>query len=281
MLQNDIIIRKVTRSDVDGLVKLYEEVWPDTDYNKKDKANFILNESTGVSYCAELDGQLVGSRTSFFQNLFWGEKRLKSVQVGDSCVHSSCRGKGLFTKMNQAFLKDFFSTDVAGELIFNISVYASRKAYEKLGWHYIESLMAMRKFPHPLQTMWRAKMNPRNLGTPIVWNKENVVKDLDEELLQKREQKFQERICLHIKYDANTFKWRLKSKNGIKVFTNALGAIVYKTGNRGKLIEILVGEVFLYSYSLNNLRRIIKSLAATIRPDIISVWVSEGHPLKS
>lgn len=64
-MNEEFIIRKVVENDMENLVKLYDEVWSDVDMDFKDKANFVLRESTGVSYCAEKEGRLVGSRTSF------------------------------------------------------------------------------------------------------------------------------------------------------------------------------------------------------------------------
>ena len=146
-MDNQIIIRKVTPADLSQLTVLYERVWPHVSYDKRGKAEFVIKDSEGVSYCAERNGEIVGSRTSFYVDMHYGQRPVKCVQFGDSCVDASCRGQGLFLKMNQSFLKDFFQD---GELVYNISVFASRKAYEKLGWKYIESLMVLRKFVRPL-----------------------------------------------------------------------------------------------------------------------------------
>ena len=140
--------------------------------------------------------------------------------------------------------------------------------------------MALRKFPNLIQVVWHAKLNPRNLSQPIVWDRESIIKQIGIDLLGKREEFFSKTPLLHVRYDAETFSWRMKSNNGIKVFIDDFGAIVYKIGKRKEIVEVLIGEVFLKSYSKNNLRQIIKKLSSSLHPDIISVWVSEGHPLR-
>jgi len=275
---NDVIIRKVQPSDFDGLVSLYDRVWPDVNYNKKDKANFVLNESDGVCYCAEKAGTIVGSRTSFHVKMFFGNRPLNCLQLADSCIDSSCRGQGLFLKMNKAFLNDFFPT---GDLIYNISVIASKNAYEKLGWKYIESLMVLRKFVNPIKTILKLKFNIKKLSTPIVWESGGADLSIPPELLFVREKMISDACNLHIKYDEQNISWRLKSQNGIKVFRNKeLGCIIYKLGHRGNVVEALIGETFLYTYNNNNFKSLMKSFSHFVNADILSVWISEGHPLK-
>ena len=277
-----ILVRKVNTEDFSALVNLYEEVWPDVDYDKERKANFIVRESHGINYCAEDGGRLVGSRTSCPINLFYGKNRLNTVQIGDSCVHPSCRGKGLFLKMNEAFLKDFFSNENKGELIFNISVYASRKAYEKLGWRYIESLMALRKFSRPFKTFANIGFNPKRLFAPIRWDKRNDVIDIDNVLLESRERFLRKNDILHVNYDKDTFEWRMKSESGIKQFSDCkLGCIIYKIGYRGTIREVEIGEVFLYEYTQHNFKELLKQFSKKFHPDILTALISEGHPLKS
>lgn len=277
----NFVIRKVIPSDFDKLVSLYDGVWADVDYDKRKKANFILRESIGIHYCAEADGQIVGSRTSCFQNMYCGKKKLICVQIGDSCVRKDFRGRGLFIKMNQAFLNDFFSEDNKGELIYNISVFASRKAYEKLGWNYIKSLMALRQLARPFHIAWCTKLRLKHLSVPIKWDKINDDVNIDPVLLQKREELLSNGNLLHICYDENTLKWRMKSKSGIRQFSvNGLGSIIFKRGKRGQLIDIEIGEIFLYDYSKRNLKIILHEFKSVFLPDILTVLISEGHPLK-
>ena len=42
MEDNKMQIRKVTYSDAEALLKLHDSVWPDVDYDKKDKMNQFM-----------------------------------------------------------------------------------------------------------------------------------------------------------------------------------------------------------------------------------------------
>lgn len=277
MIMNNIIIRKVCDNDVQELEKLYEKVWPEVKFDKKAKAEFVVKHSEGVSYCAEINDRIVGSRTSFYVNMFFGTRPIKCVQVGDSCVDSSYRGKGLFLRMNKAFLQDYFQT---GELIFNISVYASKKAYEKLGWHYIESLMLLRKICRPFHTLRKLKGDVRKLGGDIEWDLNQSEFSIDGELLEKREIFLSNKSLLHVRYNSDIIRWRQKSYSGIRCLTiDGLGTVLYKIGKRERLNVIEIGEIFMKDYNYSNFKQIMKEIRKKLRPDIIMVMVSLGHPL--
>ena len=83
-MENVFEIRKVSQSDITALAALYEQVWPNVSFDKLEKVNFVLKESTGVSYCAIKEGEIVGSRTSFFMPAYYGERKLNCVQFADS-----------------------------------------------------------------------------------------------------------------------------------------------------------------------------------------------------
>lgn len=279
-MSENINIRLVDASDIDAMVHLYEEVWPNVSYDKKAKANFVLNESCGISYCAEMDGKMVGSRTSFLMNFYYGKTPIKTVQIGDSCVHPICRGKGLFLEMNKAFLKDYFSDEYAGKLIFNISVLASRKAYEKLGWEYIESLAGLFKIKRPLHVVSKIGFDIRKLSGGIKWYGHNDKIFVEDALLDVREQVMQANNVLHTFYDKQTIEWRQKTYSGIgQLNVEGVGTVIYKIGELNGLKVIMIGEVFLYDYSKKSYKKIEKALCQKHNPDIVQAIVSLSHPL--
>lgn len=279
-MNEEIIIRKVKEEDFDGLVRLYSEVWDDVTYNKNEKANFILRESSGISYCAEKNGEIVGSRTSFFLNFYYGYRKLTCVQVGDSCTRKDCRGQGLFSKMNKAFLADYFCPETGGELIWNISVEASKRVYEKLGWNYIRSLQTIIRFARPFHILSKVGVNIKSLGGDVTWDLESKTEPINEMLLKVREDIISNKGFLHVNYDKDTFCWRMKSKNGIKSYSDdKLGTIVYKVGTKKGLTFVQIGEVFLYEYSQNALKTLLKSFQNVVKPDVIKTAISLGHPL--
>lgn len=276
-MENEIVIRKVTKEDCRQLSQLYERVWPDVTFDKQAKAAFVIEESEGVSYCAVDKGKIVGSRTSFYVNMYYGDKLINCVQFADSCTESAYRGKGLFLKLNHAFLKDFFER---GELVYNISVYASKKAYEKLGWHYIKSLMFLRKLQKPLRALWKVRGDVRRLGGDIMWDMDSPKFTIPEPLLEARENLFSTSPLLHVRYETNTIAWRQKSKNGMKcLIDEQCGAIIYKIGNKEGLRVVEIGEMFLKCYDQGCFDIAIKRINQDLNPDMIIVMVSLGHPL--
>lgn len=281
-MNHEFVIRKVQEKDMDNLVRLYNEVWPDVDMDFNDKANFVLKESKGVSYCAEKNGEIVGSRTSFFMPAYYGARMLNCVQFADSCIRTDCRRQGLFLKMNQAFLNGFFK-EQPGELIYNISVDASRAAYEKLGWNYIKSLQELRYYPNLVKSLFKIRFDVRKFRGVPVYDKTTEVEELPYTLLEARENCMLKTENIHIRYTAETFNWRMKSANGIKVLSiSNIGAMVYKFGKKKSgLTFLFIGEVFLYEYTYDSFRRFLRYIVKTLSPDIISVAVTLGHPLCS
>lgn len=281
-METDIIIRKVTEKDIPGLVKLYEEVWPDVTYNKWEKANFVVVESDGINYCAEKNGDIVGSRTSFYLNFFFGSQRIKCIQVGDSCSRKDCRGKGLFGSMNKALLKDFFSEEIGGQLIWNISVPASKSVYQKLGWNYIESLQTIIKFARPFHIITKVGLNLKCLSGDVEWDMKNDTPVIPSCFLAAREAQMRKGHTLHVNYDEYTFLWRLKSKSGIKLFNvEDLGCVVYKIGQKKGLKFVMIGDVFLAEYNTTNFVKLIDLFQKSLNPDIIKSSISIAHPLYS
>lgn len=273
-------IRKVSQSDITELAALYEQVWPDVSFDKLEKANFVLRESTGVSYCAVKEGEIVGSRTSFFMPAYYGNRKLNCVQFADSCIRKDCRRQGLFLKMNQAFLDGFFK-EYSGELIYNISVDASRAAYEKLGWNYIKSLHVVTKYPHILKLLFKIGFDIRKMRGAPKFDLKTEIQPIPLSLFDIRNNFFSQTKTIYIKYSAKTFNWRIKSGNGIKVFVDdSLGAVVYKIGKKPSGISYLsIGEVFLVEYKYNNFKMLIDRLANRLNTDIIGTAITLGHPL--
>lgn len=279
-MNNEIIVRKVTDGDFDGLVKLYEEVWPDVSYNKEDKARFILQESSGIKYCAELNGEIVGSRTSFDLNFYFGKRKLNCIEYADSCTREDSRGKGLFGRMNKALLADFFSEEYGGQLIWNIGVIASRRVYERIGWNYIESLQTIVKFARPFHILGKVGLNIRSLGGDVEWDLSNDEPVITKSLLETRENLLRTDCKLHVHYDESTFYWRMKSRSGIKFFdAGDIGCIVYKIGMKKGLKIVMIGEIFLAEYNHEHLTNILKEFQNAINPDVLKSSISIGHPL--
>lgn len=279
-MENVFEIRKVSQSDITELAALYEQVWPNVSFDKLEKVNFVLKESNGVSYCAIKEGEIVGSRTSFFMPAYYADRKLNCVQFADSCIRQDCRRQGLFLKMNQAFLGEFFKKQ-QGELVYNISVDASRSAYEKLGWNYIKSLHGITKYPHLLKLLFKIGFDIRKMKGAPKYDPKTEIQPIPKSLFDARDKFFSQTKTIYIKYSAETFNWRIKSGNGIKIFVeDGLGAVVYKIGKKPSGISYLsIGEVFLAEYKYNKFKDLINRLTNKINVDIIGATITLGHPL--
>lgn len=278
----DFLIRKVTDADVDSLVQLYCEVWPDLSSGHQQKAEFVLRESQGVSYCAEKDGKIVGSRTSFYMPLNYGARRLKCVQFADSCIHSSCRRQGLFLKMNEAFLHDFFE-ERGGEVVFNISVDASRSAYEKLGWKYIQSLTSFTKIVNPIKTLLKIGFDIRKMHGPMQLQSEEEKIIIDKELFVVRKNMLNKQNAIYVDYDYETLLWKLKASKGTRcLYSPELGTVIYKIAEKESGLKVIqLGDMFLYNYNKKNIRKMERLLCEKESPNLIMGSFSMGHPLYS
>lgn len=279
MEQKEIMIRRVNALDIDALLKLYDIVWPNVDYDKHAKARFMLEYSTGVGYGAECKGKMIGSHLSIYQNFYVGDRKIKCVETGDTCVDPCSQGLGLFQKIYCAFRRDFFDNE-KGDLIWGISAPGAVRSFTKAGKQFIDTTMKLRHFSQPMRTLWKIKGDIRELRKPIIWDKISESYDIDELLLEKRESLLNTSQLLHLRYDKETFAWRLKSDSGIKCFlVQDLGMILYKIGRRGKIVEIGIGEVFLYDYTISSFKRLYRYFKSKLHPDIVWVIVSKGHPL--
>lgn len=279
-MEKSVIIRKANASDVEEFVKLYNEVWPDVTYDKRAKAEFILSKSQGINYCAEKDGEIVGSRLSSTVNFRIGNRTLRCIQVGDTCTREDCRGQGILTRMNKSLLHDFFDVE-KGEIIWNVSSDQARRVYEKLGWVYIQSFAGLVQVTRPLHIISKIGYHISQLFGQVNWDLKDDIKIVDSTLLKKREVLLAESDLFHVCYDESTFKWRLSSHSGIKVFSDpSYGSIVYKVGERNGLLYVLIGEIFLYEYSLKCFKHLLRKFQDEVRPDVIKASVSLGHPLR-
>lgn len=279
MDHNSIVIRKIENADFWRLVNLYDEVWPEVSYDKEKKANFVLNESRGIRYCAEINGEIVGSRVSFYMNCYYGTKKLSCIQVGDTCTRKDCRGKGLLAKMSKALLKDFFQ-DSQGDLIWNISVEATRKGNEKLGWVYINSLATLVKVCRPFHIISSIGMKLSSLKGVVNWDLDDEEIDIKETFLEGRECEINKKELIHVKYDKETIQWRLKTQSGIKAYEDKdKGTVLYKKGTKNGLVFVLIGEVFAKQYDEKTIRALLKGLKRATNADLLKTAVSMGHPM--
>lgn len=279
-MKNNLIVRKVIGSDTAGLVELFESIWPDISYSKKNKVNFVVMESTGVNYCVCNGSEIVGSRLSIPINFMYGSIPLKCIQLCDTCVRPEFRRKGLMTQMNSKLIDDFFSDSEERKIIWNVGVAASRSVNEKMGWQYLDCFKSLIKVVRPLRVFSKVGISYRKLLGDVMWEMNNQIINIDENLLRIRENTMLARGLLHTNYTVDYMLWRMQYKSGVNQFhDNELGDILYKIGRKSGLVFVLIGEIFMTNYEKKSVRELIKRFERLIAPDIIKIALSKSHPL--
>ncbi len=272
-------IRMITKDDVPQLAELYNRVWPASIEHHLQKAAWAVNTTEYTGVCAQVNSELVGSRSCFHTNTYIGDKKIECVQVGDSCVDERLRGQGLFTKMNKLFLENYYK--LGGELIYNFSVDASRKAYEKLGWKYIESMQHLFFINNPFRFLMNIiKGNKIVEGSVATKSVLPNIKTIPDELLEVREKMCMEMGTIHSRYDKHTLEWRISVNSGIRLlYLEGVGACLYKHGFEKGLRWCVIGEIFLWQYNNKNFKLIFKKLKKECPCDVINVSITLSHPL--
>ncbi len=279
MEQEDILIRPIETKDKDQLVALYDRVWPETVGTKYGKTSWAVDTSEYKGMLAEKDGVVIGSRMAFKSNVYCGNDKLTCVQFGDSCVDKDFRRYGLFSRMNRAFLETYFKD--GRELIYNVSVEASKKAYQKVGWIYIDALSTLFYLPKPIRTLWKIKGNIKKLmGNPEIESSPIPdLADIKEGMLQPREEIMQTERLIHSKYDLETLKWRVGTDSGIRIFCMPeLGACFYKIGKKDGLEFLILGDFFPVENTGNVINQLLKGLIEMTKPDVVKAAVTYKHP---
>ena len=146
------------------------------------KTNFVLNESNGYNFCAEIDNKIVSSRLSYYLNFYVGNNQIRCIQLCDSCTRQNCRGKGIFGQLDRVLLSHFFNNDKEG-IIWNVSADVSRKVHEKNGWNYIKSFFTMLKICRPVHIVSKIGVSVSKLFGVVDWDSEDAYKPIDNSLL--------------------------------------------------------------------------------------------------
>jgi GNAT superfamily N-acetyltransferase len=78
------------------------------------------------------DKQLVGVRAFMLWSWQRGDERIRAVRAVDTATHPDFQGKGIFSKLTMALLKEYQSSDRS--LVFNTPNDKSLPGYLKMGW---------------------------------------------------------------------------------------------------------------------------------------------------
>lgn len=281
---DNIEIRLMSKEDAPKLAELYNQVWPGSLTSHYQKAKWALNTTDYPGVCAENAGEIIGSRSCFKTNTFVGQKKIECVQLGDTCVKKEFRGLGLLTSMNKFFLEKYY--EAGGDLIYNYSVEASKRANIKMGWIYLNTTTNLIYINHPFRFIYSILKGVRSLGgaRPSACKIPDISM-LPESLLNEREMQMAARSngqLIHSNYDRETLEMRLKTNSGIQLFyTPKYGACFFKRGIEKGLRWCTIGEIFLKVYDRKHFDQLFKELKKSVEFDVINVIITYNHPLFS
>lgn len=257
------------------LAILFEDVWGTGLENFHKKTDWAFGNSHSKMLVARKDGRIIGSRGATEWPLIYNSQEIKSLQFHDTCVHPDYQRKGIISKLNREFLEKYSH---GYDLIFNISVDASRKAYEKLGWNYLDGFRRLTLFSNSLKVI-------RNRAQPVVPENSisqpvNVNSVFDDELLSERRKLLNNLIS--VDYNIPFLEWRLSNTStGYRCSRSKAGLCIYKIQKKGDLKELIIGDIFLYKYHFKTFKVMLKDLIHTESPDITYTYLFKNHPFYS
>ena len=268
-------IRNANFSDLDEIINLFVLVWGDDRKLVADKTKwaFCNNMKSKVLIMLNDYNEIISVRGGMVWPLKINNLNINTYQLHGTCVHPNFRRKGIFSKINNQFVKEV--TDDSFQLIFNVSVKTSRLGYEKLGWKYIKGFRRLTKLN-----------NKNNIFKTKVLKKNNIINEsigititsqITNEFLKAREEQFKN--YLHTVYDEAFFKWRLSNKEeNYQLYRTQKCVVVYKVKYDNNLKELIIGEVFLLEQKYAYFHQAIKELTKIEKQDLTYTYIFNSHP---
>lgn len=214
--------------------------------------------------------KLVGYRGALCWPLRRDGRNIRSVQLAGTLIAAEVRRRGLFHAMNVAFLDAL--ARCGRDLVFNVSVDASRRGYERQGWSYLSGFRrhilaappALRRFARPADT--------DAAPGPPPW--ERV-----EHLATAREAACAGRW--HTAYDASFFAWRWSRVQPAYRFLECdAGLVVYRLRRRKGLTELELGDLWPREWTLSCVRSLVARARAASPTHIVTIVLTHAHPLR-
>ena len=279
-------VRPLDSSELGGVVELFDVVWP-TKAGHLERTNwaFAANPLGRVPLVGAIDiesGAIVGVRGAIRWPLGGGGVPLpmNAVQMHGTCVHPAYRRMGLFTRMNREFIRQAQGREI--ELIFNVSVAASRAGYEKLGWCYLPGFRAYHRIERPgrlIGTLLKRKKAQSGLVDraeshvdPLSRPDYSTVRSfLDERSVRLGDLK-------HTVYAEPFFDWRFSNSDHRIVGTDKIGYCVYRMRLAGGLRDLLIGDLWP---ARGRTAALLAEAIGMERADTATIWMSVAHPLRS
>jgi hypothetical protein len=271
-------ILELDRTEINKVIDLFHVVWGGDKKLITTKTNWAFKDSTKskVLVLKNEEYEIISVRGALKWPLYYGDKSINTFQFHGTCVHPNYRRRGLFSLLNKEFVNDAASEGY--ELIFNVSVKASRLGYEKLGWKYIKGFRRLTLFNKP-RNLIKSKIAKENIE--LRHKEQPIVKpeaiSISGDFLIQREKQFKNLI--HTKYTNEFINWRLSNKNENYQCSETENAIViYKVKFSGNVKELIIGEVFLLENRYSYFNKAMKKLIKSVKPDLTYTYIFNTHP---
>lgn len=273
------------REEFPQLARLFYVVWGGNYDRILSKTKWAFGDGKSFVLVAKdkETGEIVGSRGAIYWPLQYDDQILNTYQFHSTCVHPEYRRMGVFSSLNKHFLVRASELGIYG--VFNVSVEASKKGYQKLGWSYLPGFERLIMIANPMQVAFKSMQYVLKIGKLSdkrmeISNKIPCNENLLENLLETRNRIFSSKLLPFCLYDKESFMNRLSDGfAGYKYFFEEDSLVVYKLVNkRSTFTGLLVGDIFLSEPSLVLFKKIIKKLIQIEKPDFVLTYVSNKHP---
>jgi hypothetical protein len=253
------------------IIELFHQVWNTEKNSLRSKTIWAFQNPESIIFTAFDVDKLIAVRGGFPWNLQFEDKIIRAFQLHGTCVHPDYRRIGLFSTLTRQFVEELTKNNQ--DLIFNVSVKASRLGYEKMGWVYLKGFHRLTFINNPLKLFKkRGLINSGTIEMPV-----QFVTEIDNKLLEYRNLTFKNLI--HTFWDSDLLNWRLSNqKEGYRIAANEKGAVIYKIVKNGLLRKMIIGDYFLYNNCWSSFRNINKHLFKLEKPDLAYTYIFSTHP---
>lgn len=274
---NYVIKENINEVDVDDVSKLFFEIWGGNLKRTESKTFWAFNTKPSYVLTAYDNNKLIAVRGGFEWKFCVKNDIISACQVHGACVHKDYRRVGLFSLLTKQYVDGLIKQKK--ELLFNVSVLASRLGNEKLGWRYIKGLHRLTYFKNfrSFVSEFKNRGKDNHYFESI---KPQVETDISDVFLVERNKHL--RKFIHTEYTRDFFLWRISNKEeGYHILQNSYGAVVYKIRIMNGLKKLVVGEYFLKEKSLKVFRKVHKDLLRHEQPEIVYTYMTKSHPYYS
>lgn len=261
----DFKIELFNKNELNKVVDLFCIVWGEERVKVEEKTNWaFMNDFSLVVVVKNENNEIIAVRGGIRWPLEYMGKTIQCYQLHGTCVHPNYRRRGIFSKMNLDFVKRV--TDEGVELIFNVSVKASRLGYEKIGWKYLKGFHRLTKF-HPF-----TKSSALDKNTPTT----NAL-DLNIPLVKRDKEIFHDLV--YPDYSEAFISWRLKNNTqNYDIFSHDNSYVIYKVIDKNNKRQLVIGEVFLSENKATVFIKTMTKLLRIIKPQMSVCYIFKHHP---